>query len=154
MIPLGRSSEISWSLQLHLLCIVIYFSAEASDELPVHKRGCKKHREEPAELMQSLVSRSSPNSSRQAHEQSCLGRRVLLRQPWGFWGSYHSANCIMLPASSKELSFPPTLQTLNDSKVTKASSHMTNSNYHQTLGPVGPNSSLPLAIPTSVLEGW
>lgn len=84
MIPLGRSSEISWSLQLHLLCIVIYFSAEASDELPVHKRGCKKHREEPAELMQSLVSRSSPNSSSQAHEQSCLGDVYFSGSPGAF----------------------------------------------------------------------
>ena len=131
-----------------------WWCTEASGELPVHKKGCEKCTEEPVQLMQLLVSRYSLNSSHQAHEHSCLGRHVLLRQLWGFLG--YLPQCldhITPPASPEKLSLPQRLQTLNDSKVTKPSSHMTNSNAHQTLlGPAGPNSSLPVALlPTSSL---
>lgn len=133
-----------------------WWCTEASGELPVHKRGCEKRKEEPAQLMQLLVSRYSLNSSHQTHEHSWLGRHVLLRQLWGFLGYLPLClDHITLSTSSEKLSLPQRLQTLNDSKVTKPSPHMTNSNDHQTpLGPAGPNSSLPIALlSTSSLGG-
>lgn len=110
-----QTRPLEWYLQRSAgicSCVIFYGDlfqrhTEASDEPLFPTRGCEKDKEEPAQLMQSLVSRSSFNSSGQACGHNCPRRNVLLKQPWGFWGSHqnvgsksHRTLCSAVPRSA------------------------------------------------------